>query len=151
MYDDILVPTDGSEASFRAAEEALRIARETGATVHAVYVIDESGSTLLFADQSMAALLEALAEEGEGAVEEVANLTSDVQVETDVIRGMAIHDAILEYASDHDVDLVVMGTHGRQGIEHLLGSTTERVIAHSSVPVLVVREDDQDERGGGNE
>lgn len=150
MYDRILVPTDGSDASVRAAEEAFRIARESGASVHTVYVIDESASSLLFSDKPMAELLEALAEEGEMAVESVAERAGDVRVATDVIRGMGIHDAILEYATDNEVDLVVMATHGRQGIEHLLGSTTERVIAHSSLPVLVVDAGDREGEGVGD-
>lgn len=157
MYDVVLVPTDGSEASLRAAEEAFRIARETGAVVHALYVIDESASTLIFADRPMADLLEALGEEGNAAVAAVADraaataadvdaaeAAADVEVVTDVVRGMQIHEAILEYAADHDVDLVVMGTHGRKGLQHLLGSTTERVIANSFVPVLVVSEEEGD-------
>lgn len=143
MYDVILVPTDGSEASRRAAEEAFRIARETGATVHAVYVIDESASSLLLSDRPMADLLEALTEKGEDAVEAIADHADGVEVVTDVIRGMRIHEAILDYAADHGADLVAMGTHGRQGIEHLLGSTTERVTAQSSIPVLVVSENER--------
>lgn len=158
MYDVVLVPTDGSEASLRAADEAFRIARETGAVVHALYVIDESASSLIFADRPMADLLEALGEEGTAAVAAVADratalnadadvdadVAADVEVVTDVVRGMQIHEAILEYAADHDVDLVVMGTHGRKGLQHLLGSTTERVIANSFVPVLVVSEGEGD-------
>lgn len=144
MYDVVLVPTDGSEASLRAADEAFRIARETGATVHAVYVIDESASSLLLSEKSMAGLLEALSEEGERAVDVIADHADGVEVVTDVIRGMSIHEAVLDYAADHGVDLVVMGTHGRQGLQHLLGSTTERVIAHSSIPVLVVSEGEQE-------
>lgn len=159
MYDVVLVPTDGSEASLRAADEAFRIARETGAVVHALYVIDESASSLIFADRPMADLLEALGEEGNAAVAAVADrataldadadvdadvAAADVEVVTDVVRGMQIHEAIIEYAADHDVDLVVMGTHGRKGLQYLLGSTTERVIANSFVPVLVVSEREGD-------
>lgn len=144
MYDDIIVPTDGSEASMRAAEEAFRIARETGGTVHTVYVIDEGAASLLFSDRPMADLLEALTDEGDTAVERIAALADGVDVHTDVIRGMHIHEAILEYAGDHDADLLVMGTQGREGLQHLLGSTTERVIAHASIPVLVVSEDEQE-------
>ncbi|WP_255149810.1 universal stress protein [Halorarius halobius] len=141
MYDTILVPTDGSDVSERAADEAFALAREFGATVHVVFVIDESASSFLFTTERMADVLEAFREEGEAATDAVRELAGDdVDVVVDIVRGMKVHSAIVDYARNHGVDLVVMGTHGRHGVEHLLGSTTQRVLTSADVPVLVVGE-----------
>ncbi len=142
MYDEILVPTDGSETSKRAIEHAVDIASRYDARVHALYVVDASVYATLEVGTDV--VIEALEEEGEAAVKTVedAAKAAGVSVTTEVTTGSA-HDAILEYAADNDVDLVVMGTHGRTGIDrYLLGSVTERVVRTSDVPVLTVRADD---------
>lgn len=138
MYERILVPTDGSSVSRAAAEEAFRLADEFDATVHVVFVVDESASSFLLSGDSMSHVLEALENEGESAVEAVAAAAGDVPVVTKVVRGLKISEAIDEYVDSHDIDLVVMGTRGRHGVDHLLGSTTERVLASVAVPTLVV-------------
>lgn len=138
MYETILVPTDGSAAATAATEEAFALAEELDATVHLVYVVDESASQFLTTGESMSTVLESLAETGEEALAEGAALAGDVETVTETVRGFHVDEAIVEYAVDHDVDLVVMGTHGRRGVEHVLGSTTERTLSRSDVPVLVV-------------
>ncbi|WP_255196109.1 universal stress protein [Halorarius litoreus] len=140
MYDTILVPTDGSEVSERAAQEAFGLASELGASVHVLFVIDESASSFLLTTETMSSVLEELRETGEEATEAAAAFAEDVPVETAVVRGMNIHGTIVDYAEDHGVDLVVMGTHGRHGVEHIVGSTTQRVLTSTSIPVLVVGE-----------
>ncbi|MFB6172515.1 MAG: universal stress protein [Haloarculaceae archaeon] len=149
MYTDILVPTDGSEASLRAAREAIDLARAIDATVHVVYVVDESAGTMLLSGSSMATLLEELNERGAEATEAVSALADDVPVETEVVRGTRVEGAILDYATAHDVDLIVMGSHGKRGIDRLLGSTTQRVLAHSDIPVLVVASHEAEDEPGG--
>ena len=139
MYDTILVPTDGSEVSERAAREAFDLAAAVGATVRILFVIDESPSSFLLTTDTMSQVLAELQEEGERATDAAADLAPDgVEVETTIVRGMRIYSTIVEYAETHDVDLVVMGTHGRHGVENLLGSTTQRVLTHTEIPVLVV-------------
>ncbi|MFC7177608.1 universal stress protein [Halosegnis marinus] len=145
MYDTILVPTDGSEVAVRAAREAFDLARATGATVHVVFVVDESASSFLLSGDSMAQVLDALEAEGESAVERALAAAGDVPTETTVVRGMKVSEAIEEYVDRHGIDLVVMGTRGRHGVDHLLGSTTERVLANVGVPTLVVGDDAADE------
>lgn len=142
MYDTILVPTDGSEVSMRAAREAFDLAHEFDSTVHVLYVVDESAGTMLLSGSRMATVLEELEEKGAAAVAEVAELSDDVEVRTDVVRGTRVGTAILDYARGNDVDLVVMGSHGMGGLERLLGSTTQRVLVDSGCPVLVVEPDD---------
>jgi nucleotide-binding universal stress UspA family protein len=138
MYDQILVPTDGSEGTQGAVEHAIDHATTYDAALHALYVID----TTIGADESVAGTLDALEAAGEDAIEDVIHQaeTADVgTVEGAVARGTP-HRAILDYADEYDIDLVVMGTHGRTGLDrYLLGSVTEKVVRLSDVPVLTVR------------
>lgn len=142
MYERILVPTDGSPAAAAAAEEAFALADELGGSVHLVYVVDESASQFLTTGERMSSVLESLTEEGERATAETAAIGPDVQNTTAVVRGFHVNEAIVEYAEANDIDLVVMGTHGRRGVDHIIGSTTERTLARSAVPVLVVPHED---------
>lgn len=139
MYERIVVPTDGSEASMRAAREAFDIAAESGGTVHVVSVVDESASSLLLSGESMGPLMERLHEEAEDHVEAVATeAPPGLDVETDVIRGTAVFRAIVGYAEEVGADLLVMGSTGRSGVGGILGSTTQRVTESTGIPVLVV-------------
>jgi nucleotide-binding universal stress UspA family protein len=147
MYDRILVPTDGSPAAERAVGHAIELATTFDATVHTLYVVDVALYSSL--EAGVDAVIEALEREGEAAVGEVESRceAAGVDTETAVLVG-TVHRAIQEYVQDHDVDLVVMGTHGRQGVERfLLGSVAERTVRTSSVPVLTIRADEADDTG----
>lgn len=141
MFERVLVPTDGSDGADNALDLAIDVALTNGSALHAVYVVDLDG---LAVDEDSETWLihQALDAEGESttsAVRERAERAGVGRVETAVLAGRP-HRAILEYVSEHDIDLVVMGTHGRRGLDRLLlGSVTERVIRTASVPVLVVR------------
>ncbi|MFB6124755.1 MAG: universal stress protein [Halanaeroarchaeum sp.] len=140
MYDRILVATDGSESASAVVEEAVGLARLSGATLHALSVVDTRDYNTL-PETKWLSVDEALTEEAEAAVEDVRERAVDsrVTVETAVESGVP-HETIVAYATDHDVDLVVMGTHGRSGIDHfLLGSVAENVLRFAPVPVHVVR------------
>lgn len=151
MYDTILVPTDGSPAADRALREALDLASETGATLHVLYVVDTStAGWAAVGDEEFGVevqqALEYLEEEGEEATAAAikAAREADVDVVTAIEDGTP-YRGIIAYAEAHAIDLLVMGTHGRTGLDrYLLGSTTERVIRRSSVPVLTVRYDEDD-------
>lgn len=137
MYDDVLLPTDGSPGVERAIEEAVGIASATGARLHVLYVVEP----LYWSEVNAERLLEALAEEGERATAAVAERAeaADVEVVAEIRQGYP-SEAILEYADEAGVDAIVMGTHGRRGLSRmLLGSTTERVVRAADVPVVTVR------------
>ncbi len=141
MYDRILVPTDGSTGVGRAVEHAIELATIHGATVHAIYVVNSATFAGLPMEASWDGISDVLREEGEEALALVEELAaeSEVSVETRLIDGSP-RRAIVEYAEGHDCDLIVMGTHGRGGIDRLLmGSVTEGVIRTSDRPVLTVR------------
>ncbi|MFA9516091.1 universal stress protein [Halopenitus sp. H-Gu1] len=142
MYDQILVPTDGSPAADAAIEHAIDLADQYDARVHALYVVDGSAYSTLEAGSEI--VVEALESEGEEATERVSKTAEESGVETvtSVVHGTA-YRTILEYVEDNDIDLIVMGTHGRQGLDrYLLGSVTERVVRTADVPVLTVRHEE---------
>jgi nucleotide-binding universal stress UspA family protein len=142
MYDDILVPTDGSPASDAAIDHAIDLAAQYDATLHALYVVDGTAYSTLEAGSEI--VVEALEEEGESATERVTAAAADagVSVDSTVTSGTA-YRSILDYADENDIDMIVMGTHGRKGLDrYLLGSVTERVVRTSDVPVLTVRQPD---------
>lgn len=138
MYRKILVPTDGSEGATAAFDHALDLAGDAGATLHVINAVDPTVVPVEMGD----GMFEALRQSGEGLVEELRARGEDVgvTVETAVVTAPPA-EAITGYADDHDIDLVVMGTHGRTGLNRwLLGSVTERVVRTSPAPVLTVRQ-----------
>ena len=140
MYDDILVPTDGSDTALNAAEAAVALAERFGARLHAVNVLELGYLPPGFEDE----VPEALEYYGGNMVEEIEELATEsgVEVTTDIVATDGpVHEALVEYVREHGIDCVVMGTQGRTGLgERLLGSTTERTLRLSPVPVFAVRE-----------
>ncbi|MEF8851241.1 MAG: universal stress protein [Haloarculaceae archaeon] len=136
-YERILVPTDGSEPSETAVEHAVDIATQYGATVDALFVVDQRYPAASHWDM----YVEEQEETGEAALDaavatgEVAGVT----VERHLRRGNP-HEEILDAAEDYRSDLIVVGTHGRTGLDRFAstGSVTERVVRITAVPTLVV-------------
>lgn len=138
MYDKILAPTDGSNVSRRAVKHAAALADRCDSMVHGLFVTD-SGSVEKVAGKYPASMHD-LEETGHDALAEVEDFGAqfDIPVETAVESGVA-HEEIIEYADEHGIDVIVMGTHGRQGVgRYLLGSVTERVVRTADVPVVTV-------------
>ncbi|WP_436929132.1 universal stress protein [Halosimplex halobium] len=140
MYDDILLPTDGSKGTTETVEHAIAIARDNDATVHALYVVDSRRYRAADAD-TKDEIVRSLEVEGERAVEdlEVALGDEGLAVETRLRDGIP-HREIVDYVEEAGIDLVVMGTHGRTGRDRVqnLGSVTDRVVEDVGTPVLVV-------------
>lgn len=140
-YDSILVPTDGSVAAQRATEHALSLAERFDADVHALGVVDLSQAAGPFdaggLDKDFVDRLRTAAEDD---VEAVGDQVTRADRFHEAVEEGAPSSAILEYVEDHDIDLVVMGTHGRTGLKRfVLGSVTEHVLRESPVPVLATR------------
>jgi nucleotide-binding universal stress UspA family protein len=138
MYDAILIPTDGSDGTDRAITHALDLAETYDATLHALAVTDKR-IRLAASDENREDVAETLRANAEDAVAAVAERAGDLPVETAIRDGVPYRE-IVEYADEHAIDLVVIGTHGRTGRERHtnLGSVTERVVEHADRPVLVV-------------
>ena len=143
MYDSILLATDGSDDSAAATEHAMRLAESSGATVHAVSVVETRTAydNAIVDPEEVRANLRADAREALDAVARAAE-AAGVDCETTVDEGPP-PDRLLARIGATDADVVVLGATGRSGFKRLvLGSTTERLLSESPVPVVVV--------GGGN-
>ncbi|QCJ47705.1 MULTISPECIES: universal stress protein [Haloprofundus] len=147
MYERILVPTDGSAVAELAVSHAVDLAERYGAELHALYVVDIDAVNLGLGTEQVDRIrqghfsemgeLESRATESTGVVAAAAGDRGIDVVEE--IRVGRPHKVIANYAEKEDVDLVVMGSHGRAGVSRaLLGSVTERVLRSTHVPVLVV-------------
>lgn len=136
-FDRILVPTDGSECAEAAAQEAIKLAQWSGAGLHVINVLDVG-----VAGANIGALLNTLRGVGEEAIQRVVDQAQEAgisPIESTIIRGIP-YWSIVGYIDDHDIDCVVMGTHGRTGFErYFLGSVTERVARLADIPVLTIR------------
>ncbi|WP_440008019.1 universal stress protein [Halomicrococcus sp. SG-WS-1] len=151
-YERILVPTDGSAPSDRAARHATALAAAFDATLHVLHVVDARRYSSGIADLDDVAREQEdrLEATGEKAVATVAERADDAGVATvsDVVTGVP-SAAILDYVDDYDVDLIAMGTHGRTGLDRILvGSVTERVLRQADVPVLSLRATGTDDGTG---
>ena len=146
-YRHILVPTDGSEISERAVEQAVSLAAALGARLRVLHVqvsfpISLVGVGELVEPSTVDALLAATQQRTETILGEAMAraAAAGVEAEQSLLVNPQPHQAILEEARTHGCDLIVMASHGRRGLEGLLiGSETQRVLTQSSCPVLVVR------------
>ncbi len=145
MFQQILVPVDGSDTALAAIGRAARLAQAFGSRVSAVYVIDPYpfagvGTDIAFAQEQY---LTAAANEATAALDAARSAAeaAGVALGTQVVEGHAVHRGIVETAESLGADLIVIGSHGRKGLEKLvLGSVTQSVLADATVPVLVVRD-----------
>ncbi|WP_049996441.1 universal stress protein [Halococcus sediminicola] len=139
MYERILVPTDGSPEVDAVLDHAASLAATHDADLHALYVINTAGYAGLPGDGAVGGLSAMMNEQGETALDRAAERVGERLTERVLIEGTPSEE-IIDYAEEADCDLVVMGTHGRGGIDRLLlGSVAERVVRTSPVPVLTVR------------
>ncbi|MFT4890431.1 MAG: nucleotide-binding universal stress UspA family protein [Halobacteriales archaeon] len=150
MYESILIPTDGSSGMSSVAEQALTLAEQFGASVHVLYVVDDRAYASV-PDEARHKVRETLEEDGQTATKTIAEHAVDRRLSvTREIRWGNPPGAILAYADENEVDLIVMGTHGRTGYErYLLGSVAEKVVRMAERPVMTVYVESQAEDEGG--
>ncbi|MDR3452735.1 MAG: universal stress protein [Rhodoferax sp.] len=144
MFKHILVPVDGSPTSELAIDKAASLAKAFGSAVTAIYVIDPYPFTGVGTDYAygQAQYLSAATAEANEAIKgaKQAFEAAGIAVKTALVEGHTVYKGILQTAESSGVDLIVLGSHGRRGIEKLvLGSVAQRVLSHAHVPVLVVR------------
>lgn len=147
MYDRILLPTDGSEGMTRVIKHAGELARIHDATVHALFVVDTASLSTMPMDASLDGVHGLMEEEGTRAVEEAERLIPvHIDIERTIAEGSPANQ-IIDCTEEADCDVIVMGTHGRGGLDRLLlGSVAEHVVRRSPVPVVTVRVDSEQER-----
>ena len=138
-FKKILIPTDGSEYTKVAIKKGLSLAKQTGAEVTALYVVDQTAFINIPMDSTTLNIYALLEEEGKNALEYVKKLGEEmgVPVEIRMEDGSPVKN-IVELSKSFD--LVVIGSLGRTGISKLLmGSVAEKVARHAVCPVMVVR------------
>ena len=145
LYRKILVPIDGSPASNRGLEEAIKLARDQGARLRLVHVLDElvsvpGAEAVVYLGNTADLLREA----GEQILAQARELvkTSGLESESVVLEtvGGRAAESIIAEAAAWAADLIVLGTHGRRGVKRLvMGSDAEEIVRTAPVPVLLVR------------
>lgn len=147
MYKRILVATDGSTLSKKAVRNAIDLAGAIGADLVALYVVPrypvsyfEGGVTISMQDVEQTE--KQWSDKGQAVVDAVQQTAQaeGIKAKAVVVRSDLVAESIMSAAKKHKCDLVVMASHGRKGIKRvLLGSETQHVLTHSTVPVLVLR------------
>ncbi len=148
MYKKILLPTDGSEYANKAARHAIWLARLNGAELMVLNVIETSSLVGLPAEDLIVRIKEMLKEEGRKSLEKISDILKETEIEDECQREVKLtlstkegspSDIIINTVKEEGVDLIVMGTSGKHGLDRfLLGSVTENVVRSSQCPVLVV-------------
>jgi len=144
MFKHILVPVDGSSTSQAAVSKATELAKAFGSTVTVIYVIDPYPFTGVGTDfaYGQAEYLSAATAEANTAVHAAKDsfAAAGVTVNTSIIEAHTAWRGIVEAGDSLQADLIVMGSHGRSGLEKLvLGSVAQAVLSHTKLPVLVMR------------
>ena len=141
MYETILFPTDGSDHAATVAEHAFEAAKTRSATLHVLSVVD---------DRAFLVLDEARVEQVRGDLEATAREATDATATRAAEAGLDVETAIdtghpaeciVEYATENDVDLIVMGTSGDEYENNVVGSISQRVVRTAPVPVTTVGPD----------
>jgi nucleotide-binding universal stress UspA family protein len=145
MYERILVPVDGSDAANRGLHEAIRLAKALGAELRLVHIVDDS-ALALNPETGIAAgpLVADFAEGGKAILEDARGIARGEGLDPSVVLhenfSGRVADLIVEEARKWRAEVIVMGTHGRRGVRHVvLGSDAEAVVQRAEVPVLLVR------------
>ena len=144
MYKRILVPTDGSEITGKAVQSALALARLCGAEICAIGVKEPFPYSAISEMQPVPPqeFFDAQQRVATARVKTVADAASaaGVACKGAMVEGLHPWEAILDHGKAQGCDVVVMASHGRRGVSALLlGSETQKVLTHSTLPVLVVR------------
>jgi nucleotide-binding universal stress UspA family protein len=138
MYERILVPTDGSTGTAHVAMQAFDLATKYDAAVDILHVVEPDAGRLLGNGENNDAELQEPGRQAVATLEELAKVY-DIDTTREIREGDPMEE-ILAAADERDVDLIVMGTHGRSGLEwRLIGSVAERIVRHADPSVLTVR------------
>jgi nucleotide-binding universal stress UspA family protein len=140
MFEKILIATDGSEQSEKAARAGVELAKLSGGTVTAIYIADTSRMSHLPDDMLLFSIRDMLIQEGKEAVSYVEKLAKEAGVTFEqVVREGNPGEEIINFAKDAGMSVIVVGSVGRTGLDKfLLGSVAEKVVRNSKIPVLTI-------------
>ena len=138
----ILVPTDFSKSGRAALKYAVTLADEFGSAVHLLHVVEPMPPGVLMSRIPVEELRDGMKKNAEEQMAEVRGIWSEYNFPvTEVIKEGIPFVEIIKFAKDNDVDLIIMGTHGRGAIQHaLMGSVAEKIVRKAPCPVLTVRD-----------
>jgi len=144
MYQKILVPIDGSDTAALGLNEAIRLAKNQGARIRLVHIVNELIVVLPEAYIDIGRVVDSLRSSGQTILAngEAVVRGAGVEVDTRLVEAMgnAAGDQIIQLAKEWGAELIVCGTHGRRGIRRIvLGSDAEHIVRHTPVPILLVR------------
>jgi nucleotide-binding universal stress UspA family protein len=142
LYKKILIATDGSITAEKAANVGVKFACQSGAKVYAVYVIDVTSYDSILMDESWTTdTCGELKKKGNDATSYVENeaKTAGLEAESIILKGNPA-EKILDFADEHEIDMIVVGSLGNSGVERFaIGSISEKIVRNAKVSVLVVR------------
>ncbi|MFY9750196.1 MAG: universal stress protein [Methanoregula sp.] len=139
LFGRILIATDGSEKNRAALEEGIRVARACRASVFVAYVIDTGTFSTMSGDIPLGDTYRVFKSEAEQAFARIHSLAGDMNVETAILEGRPATEMV-KFAARKKIDLIVIGTQGKRGLERLLlGSVAEEIIRSAPCKVLVVK------------
>jgi nucleotide-binding universal stress UspA family protein len=144
MFNRILVPTDGSDITKKAVATAIKLARSTNAKLYTLSVKEPFPYSAISEMQPTPPqeFFDAQERIAAARVKEVRDMAESAGLACDAhtVEGLHPWEAIIEHAQRQECDLIVMSSHGRRGVTALLlGSETQKVLTHTTIPVLVVR------------
>jgi nucleotide-binding universal stress UspA family protein len=141
MYDQILIPYDGSDEAIKGAKHGIELAAALDAEVHALYVIDLPGAPRALAlRDDEESIREEYREYGEGVLDNLSEVAAEHGVKcTTVMRTGTPNEEIVDYAEDEGMDAIVMGSAYRGTIGGILGGTMDKVVRTATVPVITQR------------
>lgn len=145
MYKSILIPTDGSDFCERAIQQGVSLAKMMGAKVVAVTVTQPLHTGIprsLIPDNLLSTVENEIVKQANANLAGAERAAKAAGVPIETVRVSRDHpwEGIVHTAKDKGCDLIVMASHGRRGVSAvILGSETQKVLVHSTVPVLVVR------------
>jgi len=151
LFSNILVPIDGSEPSFHAAQVAINIANKFNSEIIVLYVVvspskaEYANLTGLVTPKQIDIIIENAKKESKNWFKRIEDMAKEngsrIKISTRVIlTGIAVYGEVIEYAQQRSIDLIVIGTRGKSGFKKLLlGSTASGVVTYAHCPVLVTK------------
>lgn len=147
MYERILVPIDGSDASNAGLREALKLAKDRGSRLRFIHVVDEIlGMSPQIFGAAYDDVIAELRKAGHSILADAESLarSEGLTAETQLVEAMGrvAGELVISAAKEWPADLIVCGTHGRRGLRRIvMGSDAEYIVRHAPVPVLIIRRD----------
>lgn len=143
MYENILIPYDGSNDAKRGAEHGTKLAAALGATVHGVYVVEEGTNPWM--TESSEDQLDRAKEWGRDQLQDVGEMAEDEGVEfvSEVLVGPSVSEQVNEYAEEEGVDAIIVGSGYYGRIGGILGSVADKIVRTAAVPVITLRRGEQ--------